>query len=321
MNNINIQQNLEQVLWVEIKDSPSFPATRPLLAHYTSIATFEQIISNNEIWLSNPLYMNDWEELQFGMIEGAKAFRGNKNILNACENSNAYNKLINAFDYLFNEFDIRHVLDTYVLCFSEHTTDRADGLLSMWRGYGANGKGIAIVFDLKKIEPLPNSPLIISKVHYGSSQERIEWMNLKTSQLASILKNYPQTDENLYYISHAWFQRLKIFSLFTKHCGFNEEQEWRIVYLNDRDSNQSLKDMLSYSITQKGVEPKLKLKIDSISGVTGQNISLENLISQIILGPSISTVLTRNSICRMLELKGKNILAEKVLVSSIPYRA
>ena len=39
---------------------------RPLLAHYCSIATLEKIVSNQEVWLSNPLFANDFEELRFG---------------------------------------------------------------------------------------------------------------------------------------------------------------------------------------------------------------------------------------------------------------
>src|SRR5262249_28417906 len=48
--------------------------TPPLLAHYTSIHVAEQIIKNEEIWLSHPFYMNDLEELRFGMEQGVQHF-------------------------------------------------------------------------------------------------------------------------------------------------------------------------------------------------------------------------------------------------------
>src|SRR5437660_295062 len=48
---------------------------RPLLlAHYTSVQVIEQILKNNEIWLSNPLYMNDLEEMRLGVFLGAQLF-------------------------------------------------------------------------------------------------------------------------------------------------------------------------------------------------------------------------------------------------------
>jgi hypothetical protein len=42
----------------------------PLLAHYTSVQVAEQIIKNEEIWFSHPFYMNDLEELRYGMNLG-----------------------------------------------------------------------------------------------------------------------------------------------------------------------------------------------------------------------------------------------------------
>ena len=44
----------------------------PLLAHYTSIDVIEKILRSEEIWFSNPLFMNDLEEMRFGMLEVEK---------------------------------------------------------------------------------------------------------------------------------------------------------------------------------------------------------------------------------------------------------
>jgi hypothetical protein len=41
-----------------------------LLAHYTSIDVIEKILRSEEIWFSNPLFMNDLDEMRFGMLEG-----------------------------------------------------------------------------------------------------------------------------------------------------------------------------------------------------------------------------------------------------------
>ena len=43
---------------------------KPLLAHYTSIQTLEKIVQTSELWFSNPLFMNDLEEVRFGMLQG-----------------------------------------------------------------------------------------------------------------------------------------------------------------------------------------------------------------------------------------------------------
>lgn len=317
----SLAKEISDSLWADLREDDLFPRVQPLLAHYTSINTLEQIMGNDEIWFSNPLYMNDWEELRFGMNEGAAAFRNNVNVKNACKNDSIYGKLISHFDRLYYEFDTKHAFNTYVLCLSDHDPQDQDGVLSMWRGYGASGGGAAIVFDTGKIVANEFSPLIISKVKYGTREQRLAWIEEKISLLASIMDGHIVSDEDVYYAAYFWIERLKLFSLFTKHVGFREENEWRVVYFSERDPDALCNHMLGYAITSRGVEPKLKLKIQPLEGVIDGDLSLENIIDRIILGPTTSTVLAANSVRRILELKGKPSLAEKVVPSSIPFRS
>ncbi len=39
----------------------------------------------------------------------------------------------------------------HITCFSEYESGDNVGLLSMWRGYGEDGEGAAIVFDTAKL--------------------------------------------------------------------------------------------------------------------------------------------------------------------------
>ncbi len=48
----------------QTKTSPDQPL---LLAHYTSVETVERILRDEELWFSNPLYMNDLEEMRAGI--------------------------------------------------------------------------------------------------------------------------------------------------------------------------------------------------------------------------------------------------------------
>lgn len=316
----NLAADLNSTLWADVREETSFPTKRPLLAHYTSVEVLDKLLKNNEMWFSNPLYMNDWEELQFGMNAGATEFRTSAHLLEAAGSAAIHKRLLGYFDRLFHEFDSKHAIDTYVLCLSEHDADNSDGLLSMWRGYGARGSGVALVFDSAKLGAIEHSPLILSHVEYASQLKREQWIDERLEQLAGVLRAHPQTDENLYAIAHAWIERLKLFSLFTKHDGFSEEREWRIVYMSERDRGGLLSEMLGYLITARGVEPKLKLKLASIPGVMDASASIESLTDRIILGPSISTVLAANSVRKMLVLNGRPSLAEKVVESSIPFR-
>jgi hypothetical protein len=314
----NVNETIHQVLWKDFDDEAEFPSQTPLLAHYTSIDNFNRIVDGKELWFANPLKMNDSEELIFGMNQGAVEFRKNESLIKACGTEEVFTRLLGIFDNYFGHFDENHVLDTYILCFSLHDKKDYDGVLSMWRGYGSNGNGIAFVIDTKNIEPNEGSPIIVSPVNYATTKERTQWIKQKTDQLAEILVTQEKTDEVLNAIAWHWLERLKVFSLFTKHKGFQEEKEWRFVYLNDRDTDKKFEPMFGCNVSAKGVEPKLKLRIDQIPDTNP--LTLEQLIDRIILGPTTASEFSKRSVDRLLKLKGEDTLAEKIHASSIPYR-
>jgi hypothetical protein len=310
---------IHESLWSDYDSELEFPSQTPLLAHYTSINNFDCIIDGEELWFANPLNMNDSDELIFGMKQGTAEFRKNEALIKACGNEEVFGRLLRILDHHLNHFDKNHVLDIYISCFSRHDEDDFDGSLSMWRGYGADGGGISFVIDTNKIEPNEHSPIILAPVNYATNEERIEWIKLRINQLAELLANLEKSDELLNSIARNWIERLKVFSLFTKHKGFQEEKEWRFVYLSDRDSEAHYPSMFGYNISNKGVEPKLKLRLDQIPS-TSSSLTLESLIDRVILGPTASSELSMRSLARMLEIKGKQALAGKVYASSIPYR-
>lgn len=315
-----LDKELEKLLWSDISSVESQPKPSRLLAHYTSIDTLEKIVRSNELWFSNPLHMNDLNELWFGMQEGARAFRVHNGLMKSMKTTGQHVDLLNHFDRLFAKFDAEHVFDTYVFCVSEHDQDDNDGTLSMWRGYGASGAGVAIVFDPAKIERTGRSPLIIDKVEYMTPEAQQQWMIERLDGISALVCGRTLDDSDLFSIGHYWLERLKIFSLFTKHVGFDEENEWRAVYLKNRDPTESLVDMFSYAVASSGVEPKLKLKIAPLQGIFAEDFSLEEIVDKIILGPSLSSVLAKSAVIRMLEKNGKKDLAMRVVTSSIPFR-
>jgi len=97
-----------------------------------------------------------------------------------------------------------------------------------------------------------------------------------------------------------------------------EENEWRLVYLSQWDRDEKYRGMLGYTITDRGVESKLKLRIADMPGALARTLSLDGLIDRLILGPSLSTDLAADAIIRMLEINGRSGLARKVVASTIP---
>ena len=127
-------------------------------------------------------------------------------------------------------------------------------------------------------------------------------------------------DDKLHLAVWALFERIKLFALFTKHRGFAEEEEWRMVYMRDRDREKLFDRMFGYVIGPQGAEPKLKLKVAPLPGVLADDVCLEKFVHSIILGPSASSVLALTSVKRMLNLLGRSELAARVIGSTTPLR-
>jgi hypothetical protein len=116
----------------------------------------------------------------------------------ACGNKERFDLLKSTFNHHYNTFANEHVIDTYVFCLSEHVRDDTDGLLSMWRGYGGNGTGAAVVFDAGKLSARDGSPLIVARVKYAPTEERTNWLQQRTTQFAQILGKSSIPDDKLY---------------------------------------------------------------------------------------------------------------------------
>ncbi|WP_247382333.1 hypothetical protein [Bradyrhizobium sp. 143] len=146
-------------------------------------------------------------------------------------------------------------------------------------------------------------------------------MKKTIGMFGELLSSADIPDEKLYLAAYTLFERIKIFALFTKHRGFIEEDEWRLVYLPDRDPQKKMHAMFHYFLSPRGVEPKLKFKVQPMPGMTSEDLSLEKITDRIILGPSISSPLAHASVLRMFELLNRSGLKDKLRVSTIPFRA
>jgi hypothetical protein len=295
----------------------------PYLAHYTSLAVLEQIIKNNEIWFSHPFFMNDLQEMRFGIVEGTKIFyelsRGS-DFLAACETPTRAALLASFFAGHCSSFDMMHATEIYVFCLSSHDPDDSDGLLSMWRGYGANGNGAALVFKTDYLRARDKSPLLAGKVFYASDNERRQWLKRMFIRGLDIMKKASVSDNDLPIAAGALFSIMKVFALLSKHKGFKEEKEWRIIYMPDRDGLGLLKSQISYHIGPRGIEPKLKFKIEPLKLDPPETWTFHSILHEIILGPNFSSPLVWSAVYKMLEAAGKADFREKLRVSEIPLR-
>ena len=285
MNDNDVMQ-LFQPLYNDLRPEDAFHVKKPLLAHYTTIQVLEKILMNSEVWFSNPLFMNDLEEVRFGILEGYKLAMESDAIVKACE-----------------------------------TEERAQYFRHWWRGYGADGDGVAIVIDTAQLDLIEKSPLIVASVDYATTEIRRGWLKNLVLMFASILSTSDIHTSKLNLAAYSLFERIKQFALFSKHHGFKEEQEWRIVYMPDRDRHNKLAPMFQYAIGGRGIEPKLKFKILPVEGVTAADMSLTKITERIILGPTISSPIAHAAVRRMFDLLNHPDLKPKLRASTIPFRS
>lgn len=309
------------ILHNDIVEEQQFPARKPLLAHYTSLQNLENILSREEVWLSSPLHMNDLEEVRFGMLAGKEEVSSNQEIRDALETRERHERFLEAFYGYFDSYARDGVLDLYIFCLSEHESADQDGKLSMWRGYGQNGNGAAIIFDTGSLDATEDNPLFFSPVSYGTREARRAHIELMIRKVSTFLATHKVSDEEVFAVAHALFSRLRLFSVCTKHIGFKEELEWRLVYQKENDEDGKLSPYLGYHNGPAGIHPKLKLPLRPIPGVISENFSLSSLINTILIGPTASSPLAYRGLKIMLEKINKPELVEKIKMSNIPFRA
>jgi Protein of unknown function (DUF2971) len=320
MKESEIKKEIAEI-FKDLEDLPELAERKPLLAHYTSLQVLEKILRSDEIWFSNPLFMNDLEEVRFGVMEGVRLFQESQLIADATGTPGRENLLRHAFNHYFSEFDDQHAFDTYVFCLSEHSSDDTDGVLSMWRGYGGQGNGAALVFRTDSLrQPLEGSPLAIMKVVYESREQRLERIKNAIKKFCAWLKSASLPDEQLWLGAYWLFSVIKFYALKSKHQGFWEEKEWRIIYFPDRNPQGRWKEnfKFDYFLGDGGAQPKLKFKLEPLTDE--KDWSFASIVDRIILGPSLSSALARKGIDRMLETLGKAEFKSKVCASGIPLR-
>jgi len=213
-----------------------------------------------------------------------------------------------------------HSYDTYIACFSDHDRGDHDGRLSMWRAYGADGGGVAIVFDTSKLIEDGDSPLIIAPVEYLTTAKRLEWIDWAIQRAAqAILKLGPAaSDHALQSVARIYYARIRRAALFSKHASFADEREWRVVYDPDLDPEGKFRELMGYAITPKGIQPKLKLRLGERS--LGRPLLLEDVVDSILLGPTAGSLIARHATKRLCEAAKLPALASRVHLSGTPYR-
>lgn len=286
--------------------------------HYTNADTAMKMFMNKEVWLRKSTNMNDFMEVDHGLACLSSAYVKHladvKVLLDGM-----FPRICDRIQQHFDGWLPTYRLGTYLTCVSEHddSEDRM-GRLSMWRAYGGFS-GVAIVINGEVFHtPIVTDALkaYVSPVSYQDIAG-FEQLFLRIMGRIHIFR-----DQLLALGEEHFFARIchsfRYATLCTKHPGFSEEKEWRIIYSPAVDMSSVIKESVESigGIPQKVC--KLPLEEKPELGING--ISLPKLINRVIIGPTLYPFDVAEALTILLEKAGVENAASKVFVSDIPLR-
>jgi hypothetical protein len=287
--------------------------------YYTSAEAAMSIIRNEAVWLRNVQSMNDFSEVSHGYVC----------LRDALKEENGVRPLISYLDSLFPGFKegfFKHVngwypcmkAQSYMICISEHDDDEdANGRLSMWRAYGGKYP-VALVFK--------NGPLVNECDAFKANTNPVDYQgpeHIKTRLLT--LEN--RIRENEAFVKsmgqaevEAWvYYMTKNLILHTKHPGFAEEKEWRVVYNSIMDSSPYVQSEI---VSLNGVPQQIyKIPLKNIPEENFNDATISEFVDRIIIGPTDEGSVLRDVFCKLLTEVGCEDANKRVYCSGIPLRA
>lgn len=267
------------------------------LCHYTSLEGAIGIVSSGDLWLTNSIYSNDNEELQYG-------YRLVDSVLDEMEASEPDPARAKWWKLLRTQINVVRNDHVYVCCFCEK-----ENLLSQWRGYAENGGGVCIEFDHTGFKEVsgPDSMhglMRLWKVFYDPEQQRkiirdcVEYAGWSAMDDAKRIQFIVDT--------------LQFFMPTFKNSDFREEQERRLIFTPYPNAQPRPRFRTSRGL----LVPYYSLRELS---ETPPSPTFRLPIKSLLIGPSNHADMNRASAQMMLERYGFNDVP--VVASTTPYRS
>lgn len=291
-------------------------------AHYTSAQVAMDILRAKEedrcLWLRNAMLMNDFSEIEYGqqLLRLTLGVQENRDaIMAAC--NDVHPDIINVFTVLDREvYAIKR--STYLLSLALHKgMELHRGKLSMWRAYGGDANVCLLLNPDAFMTPQTAYDVIIAPVDYGGPTKFIDGfsdlitgMRRNRDVLRTINPEVVKTNLKL---------ALDAMILSTKHPGFEEENEWRIIHRAELTPVENSPP--SKIVTLNGIVQKVfYLPMKNIPEHQVANADLNSLLYKIIIGPTPNPDLVWEGFVQLLTESGVDRPADRVEASGIPLR-
>lgn len=250
--------------------------------YYTTAETTYRIIKNKEIWMRSTRTMNDYSEVEHGFDCLNAAYKSESGMLLRKAIDSCFPGLTEEVVADFNAWLPGIRRDTYIACLSEHLEEEDhSGRLSMWRAYGGTA-GVAVVINASALF-MQNDGIGVfaSPVAYWTQEQvetelrRIAERILANAQYVRDLGRDPTRA--------VVFNLFRFATLCTKHPGFSEEREWRIIASPLMHNSPLLTQAVEVVRAVPQTVQKLRFANHAEAGIVG--LELSDLLNRLIIGP------------------------------------
>ena len=287
------------------------------LVHYTSATGAANILRSREVWMRKTRAMNDFSEVEHGKKCLLEAYAGDAGTRFSHALESVFPGIKSKLEDTFNGWLPHFEKDTFVTSLSEHLTSENElGRLSMWRAYG-QGAGIALVVRLTPFESESDAlKAYSSPVAYLSRASF-------ASEFATLAANIEANRDVLrahgeeLALGNA-FTMLRFAMLCTKHRGFAEEREWRVLHNPSLEPLERLRSSIELIHGTPQRVYRIPLKSVPEEGLTGLEVA--DLLERVIIGPCPDPILMWEGFVELLTEAGVPDAHEHVVISHIPLR-
>lgn len=279
--------------------SPNFEGKE--IIHYTSMDNLMSIVTNHCYWLTNSQFLNDVEEIAHGPMIVKELVGQHIGLENE--------PMVDLFlTYLTEEISNFEPESVYISSF----TDAYDSL-DMWRGYGRDKTGVAIVFDRdgnsKEPNAIYNYKVDLLKVIYNEAEKKSlfsDVIEIYLRELKQDLANnisYNMGDVQAY----CWqlFSFLYKGFIICKNEAYLSEREIRAVYLMTENSSEEERTKVHFRSNGKFIIPYVKSnEIYIPNSFEADTLPIRLPINRILIGPTPDFQIIKKSVETLLRMNG-----------------
>lgn len=288
-----------------------------LVAHYTTAENGISILSNESLWLRSASLMNDFSEIDHGCSCLRYALRSN---CGARLERLVDNIFPGAWDNIFSRIQDAISLSrnfTYITSLSEHYPHEEHGRLSMWRAYGGQRAGVALLFDPYAFYKRSNfMGADFFPVQYVEEIGFLQLFEIVLEDLERSMDQWSGCSQNV--LEDNVVNWIFILVLTTKHPGFSEEREWRVINYTRSRLNSRI-SMIHKCIS--GIPQSIGLfSLESAEDESTPSFNINDHLRKILLGPCNQPFQVRSAFDSVVYSKGFNHNDQLISYSGIPLR-